>query len=236
LHAPDEMRDGGLVTDETAATPSGAPSPSDDYVGDPAVQAQWDERYAEREQLWSGDPNGALVAEVDGLTPARVLDVGCGEGADSVWLARGGWDVTALEVSGVALKRARRHAKDAGVAVHWVHAGLVEAALPPATFELVSAQYPALLRTPDATAERALLAAVAPGGVLLFVHHAGMDEQPVHDSRFDPADFVWPEMVAALLDDDWQVEVNERRPRVAPDGGAGAHHADDLVLRARRLH
>jgi hypothetical protein len=42
-------------------------------------------------------------------------------------------------------------------------------------------------------------------------------------------------MVAALLTDDWKVEVNEQRPRVAPDGGAGAHHTDDLVLRARRL-
>nr|WP_284346901.1 hypothetical protein [Frankia sp. Cppng1_Ct_nod] len=42
-------------------------------------------------------------------------------------------------------------------------------------------------------------------------------------------------MVAALLDDDWKVELNEQRPRIAPEGGAGAHHADDLVLRARRL-
>jgi hypothetical protein len=42
-------------------------------------------------------------------------------------------------------------------------------------------------------------------------------------------------MVAALLDDDWAVELDEQRPRVAPDGGAGAHHTDDLVLRARRL-
>ena len=173
------------------------------YVGDPAVQAEWDRRYADREQLWSGQPNGALVAEVAGLTPGRVLDVGCGEGADAVWLARGGWDVTALEVSGVALERAAGHARDAGVAVHWVHAGLAEAALPPASFDLVSAQYPALLRTPDAAAERALLAAVAPGGVLLLVHHAGMDTQPAHDGGFDPADYVWPTMVAALLDDDW---------------------------------
>ena len=117
------------------------------------------------------------MAEVAGLTPGRVLDVGCGEGADAVWLARGGWDVTALEVSGVALERAAGHARDAGVTVRWVHAGLAEAALPPASFDLVSAQYPALLRTPDAAAERALLAAVAPGGVLLLVHHAGMDTQ-----------------------------------------------------------
>jgi hypothetical protein len=39
------------------------------YVGDPAVQAEWDRRYAEQEQLWSGQPNGALVAEVAGLKP-----------------------------------------------------------------------------------------------------------------------------------------------------------------------
>ncbi|WP_373463472.1 class I SAM-dependent methyltransferase [Streptomyces sp. B4I13] len=240
------------MTDNTAETPApGLPRAAadgytgydednardgyDGYVGDPAVRAEWDDRYADRQRLWSGRPNGALVAEVAGLTPGRVLDVGCGEGADAVWLARGGWDVTALEVSGVALERAAGHARDAGVAVHWVHAELTEAALPPASFDLVSAQYPALLRTPGAAAERALLAAVAPGGVLLLVHHAGMDTRQTHDGGFDPADYVWPSMVAALLDDDWRVEVDEQRPRVAPEGGAGTHHTDDLVLRARRL-
>ncbi|MFE2011279.1 class I SAM-dependent methyltransferase [Streptomyces sp. NPDC059491] len=225
-----------MTDDITAGSPAPDTSlPGDGYVGDPVVRAEWDNRYADRQQLWSGQPNGALVAEVAGLTPGRVLDVGCGEGADAVWLARGGWDVTALEVSGVALERAAGHARDAGVDVRWVHAALTEAALPPASFDLVSAQYPALLRTPDAAAERALLAAVAPGGVLLLVHHAGMDTQQAHESGFDPADYVWPSMVAAVLTDDWKVEVNEQRPRVAPDGGAGAHHADDLVLRARRL-
>ncbi|MFG3041508.1 class I SAM-dependent methyltransferase [Streptomyces sp. NPDC048330] len=225
-----------MTDDITAGSPAPDTSlPGDGYVGDPVVRAEWDNRYADRQQLWSGQPNGALVAEVAGLTPGRVLDVGCGEGADAVWLARGGWDVTALEVSGVALERAAGHARDAGVDVRWVHAALTEAALPPASFDLVSAQYPALLRTPDAAAERALLAAVAPGGVLLLVHHAGMETQQAHESGFDPADYVWPSMVAAVFTDDWKVEVNEQRPRVAPDGGAGAHHADDLVLRARRL-
>jgi SAM-dependent methyltransferase len=226
-----------VTHDIAAESPaSDIPAPPGGYIGDPAVQAEWDRRYADREQLWSGQPNGALVAEVAGLTPGRVLDVGCGEGADAVWLARGGWEVTALDVSGLALERAAGHARDAGVTVHWVHAGLAEAGLPPASFDLVSAQYPALLRTPGAAAEHALLAAVAPGGVLLLVHHAGMDTQPAHQDRdFDPADYVWPTMVAALLDHDWAVELDEQRPRVAPDGGAGAHHTDDVVLRARRL-
>ncbi|MFM9588134.1 class I SAM-dependent methyltransferase [Streptomyces scabiei] len=225
------------MTDDIAAGPpvSHLVSSAGGYVGDPAVRAEWDSRYADRTQLWSGQPNGALVAETAGLTPGRVLDVGCGEGADAVWLARGGWDVTALEVSGVALERAAGHARDAGLAVRWVHAELAGAALPPGSFDLVSAQYPALLRTPDAAAERALLAAVAPGGVLLLVHHAGMETRQADESGFDPADYVWPSMVAELLDEDWEIEVDEQRPRVAPDGGAGAHHTDDLVLRARRL-
>lgn len=231
------MSDSCVMIENTVA---GSPTPEDwrppeVFAGDPAVRAEWDKRYSERGQLWSGRPNGALVAEIADLVPGRVLDVGCGEGADAVWLARGGWDVTALEVSGVALARAAGHAQDASVEIRWLHAGMAEAGLTPGSFDLVSAQYPALLRTPDDEAERAMLAAVAPGGVLLLVHHAGMETQAVHDDGFDPADYVWPSMVAAMLDGDWAVEVDEVRPRIAPEGGAGSHHADDLVLRARRL-
>jgi SAM-dependent methyltransferase len=240
----DAVGDDELVNDDIAtgspassARPpaSSARPPADGYVGDPAVQAEWDGRYADRERLWSGQPNGALVAEVADLTPGRVLDVGCGEGADAIWLASSGWDVTALEVSGVALERAAGHAREAGVDIRWMHAELEQAPIAPSSFDLVSAQYPALLRSPDAAAERALLGAVAPGGVLLLVHHAGMETQQMQDNGFDPADYVWPSMIGALLDDDWEVEVDEQRPRIAPDGGAGAHHAEDLVLRARRL-
>lgn len=139
--------------------------------------AEWDERYAGAQQVWSGRPNGALVAEVAGLEPGRALDVGCGEGADAIWLATHGWQVTALDASGVALQRAALHAEQAGAHVQWRHAGLLDAGLPPAAFDLVAALYPALRRTDpdDDAAERALLAALAPGGTLLVVHHADVD-------------------------------------------------------------
>src|SRR3954465_1027631 len=189
-----EWHDGRFMDDsrpvnediENRSPASDAP-PAGDYSGDPQVRAEWDSRYTDREQLWSGQPNGALVAEVAGLTPGRVLDVGCGEGADAVWLASRSWGGPALDVSSVARDRAAAHAREAGVAIRWVHAGLEEAGLPPASFDLVSAQYPALLRTPDAAAERALLAAVAPGGVLLLVHHAGGETHQPHHGSFDPA-------------------------------------------------
>ena len=198
-------------------------------------QQEWDARYARADRVWSGDPNGALVAEVAALAPGSALDVGCGEGADAIWLAARGWQVTALDVSQVALDRARSEAGTAGVRIEWVHAGLAEAALPPASFDLVSAQYPSLPRTAFGDALHALLAAVAEGGTLLVVHHADVDRAQALAHGFDPEDYVSHEDVAAALGEGWQVELDERRARVMPQRGGGGHHHHDLVLRARRL-
>jgi 2-polyprenyl-3-methyl-5-hydroxy-6-metoxy-1,4-benzoquinol methylase len=71
-----------------------------------AQAAEWDARYSERDAaMWSGRPNGRLVAEVADLTPGRALDVGSGEGADAIWLARHDWTVTAIDISAAALCR-----------------------------------------------------------------------------------------------------------------------------------
>ncbi|MET0134302.1 MAG: class I SAM-dependent methyltransferase [Kibdelosporangium sp.] len=201
----------------------------------PWTAAEWDERYAGTAQMFSGRPNFALVTEVSGLQPGRALDVGCGEGADAVWLAGRGWKVTALDVSQVALERAASHARQAAVQVEWVHAGLLDAVLPPAGFDLVSAQYPALRSSADHDAERALLAAVAPGGLLLVVYHAGFDGEVARARGIDPADYVGLTDVTSLLGDDWQVHIDEDRLRDVPAGGPEHQHTHDVVLRARRL-
>jgi 2-polyprenyl-3-methyl-5-hydroxy-6-metoxy-1,4-benzoquinol methylase len=87
-------------------------------AGSAGQAAEWDARYSERDGArWSGRPNGRLLAEVASLTPGRALDVGCGEGADAIWLARRGWTVTAIDISEVAVTRAREAAERAGAAV-----------------------------------------------------------------------------------------------------------------------
>ena len=79
----------------------------------------------------------------------RALDVGCGSGADAIWLARQGWQVTAVDVSQAALDRAAIAAHDAEVAVNWVCTDI--STIPPAVgdYDLVSVQYPALRHSPD---------------------------------------------------------------------------------------
>jgi 2-polyprenyl-3-methyl-5-hydroxy-6-metoxy-1,4-benzoquinol methylase len=190
--------------------------------------------YAGEEPVWSGEPNGALVSEVSDLRPGRALDVGCGEGADAIWLAQRGWHVTALDVAEAALSRAEHRAREVGAEVQWLHAGLLEAPLASEAFDLVSAQYPALRHTADDAAIRTLMRLVAPGGTLLVVHHADVDVEEARTHGVNPADYVSPDDVRRALDTDWVVQVDERRARHIR-GGAGVHHTHDLVLRAQRL-
>jgi 2-polyprenyl-3-methyl-5-hydroxy-6-metoxy-1,4-benzoquinol methylase len=200
----------------------------------PHSAEDWDERYS-GEQIWSGNPNEALVAEVAELSTGRALDVGCGEGADSVWLARQGWQVTALDISAKAVQRTEALAADAGVQVEGVAADLLDASLADASYDLVSAMYPALLRTPTAEVERRLLDLVAPGGTLLVVHHADIDREHARDNGYDPDDYVGPDDVraVAVARGGWDVVVDERRER-GNVLGAGAHHHHDLVVRLAR--
>jgi SAM-dependent methyltransferase len=184
--------------------------------------------------MWSGRPNGRLVAEIEAVSPGRALDVGCGEGADAIWLAQRGWSVTAIDVSAVALGRAEEAAKAAGVAVEWVNGDVLERPFPAVSFDLVSLQYPALPKTSDERAFRGLLDTVRHGGVLLAVYHDLDDEHREHmKSRgIDPADYVGVDDLAALLGDDFTIELHSVEPRIDPP--PEARHVADVVLRARR--
>ena len=140
---------------------------------------EWDARYASHDDgMWSGRANGVLVAELAGASAGRALDVGCGEGADAIWLAGAGWQVTGIDVSEVALERAAAAARAAGVSVEWLCADIATAPLATGGYDLVSVHYPALKPSPGDDAIRALLAAVAPGGTLLVVGHASARPRP----------------------------------------------------------
>ena len=205
-----------------------------------ANEADWDHRYG-GDLMWSGNPNGTLVTETSGLVPGRALDVGAGEGGDALWLAKQGWSVTASDISQRALDRVSAEAERRGLRVecHHVDANSLDA-YETAAFDLASAQYASIHRTPDGRAVRNVLNAVAPGGTLLVVGH---DLEPMrapvdalaHSRPFDPDAYVRVDDFAAALAGSpaWDIEVHEKRPR--PPGAASAsHHIDDVVLRARR--
>jgi SAM-dependent methyltransferase len=206
-------------------------------LGDRGGAAEWDARYTERGgTMWSGRANGRLTAEVADLAPGRALDVGCGEGADAIWLADRGWTVAAIDISVIALSRAQEAAKVAGASVEWVSGDVLETPFPARSFDLVSLQYPALPKAGGEGAVRTLLDTVRPGGVLLAVYHDLDDEHREHfKSRgIDPADYVGIDDLVELLGDDFTIELHSVEPRVDPP--PDTPHVADVVLRARRAH
>ena len=192
----------------------------------------WDARYRAADQVWSGHVNGSLVTEVADQAPARALDVGCGEGADAIWLAEQGWTVTAIDVAPTAIERGRAEAERRDLSIEWLAADLL--ADPPAgPFDLVSLQY---LSFPIARARElteVLTSALAPGGLLLVVGHA----PPADPSAipFDPAEWVQPPDVVAALPDGFEVTLHETRTRPGDHHHhGGSPHTEDVVLRIVR--
>ncbi|MEU0488580.1 class I SAM-dependent methyltransferase [Nocardiopsis sp. NPDC006139] len=198
----------------------------------------WDERFAAPERIWSGNPNVALVAEAAGLEPGRALEVGSGEGDDARWLAERGWEVTATDISAVALEKAAarvaEQVPEAAARITWRQADIYAWVPPEGAYDLVTSHY--LPPRPERRAEvfGGLAAAVAPGGTLLLVSHALRD---LEDGVPRPP---WPEMfptleeMAALVPEDrWETVTLEERPRPAVYNGT-EYTIHDVVLRARR--
>ncbi|MDR7301169.1 class I SAM-dependent methyltransferase [Haloactinomyces albus] len=187
----------------------------------------WEERYRADERIWSGDPNPLLVREISALEPGNALDLGCGEGGDVLWLASHGWRVTGVDISATALGRAATHAAEAGLAEQTAfeqhELGMT---FPEGSFDLVSAQF---LQSPVALDQDGVLKraaeAVAPGGTLLVVMHAGwpswMEE---HEYPFDAVFPTLQGLLAMLaLQNTWRVGTLEavERPSPSPDGKPG---------------
>lgn len=211
----------------------------DDLADVVMKEAFWDERYRSSSELWSGRPNPQLVAEAADLVSGTALDVGCGEGADVIWLAERGWRVTAVDVSTVALERGADHALEMGVDVAeritWLHADVTEWVPAAGSFDLVSAQFMHPPRDQRKLLYRRLAESVAPGGTLLIVgHHPSDVETTVPRPSAPELLFTASDIATSLAPEEWDILVAEARARSVPDPDGHPTTIRDAVLRARR--
>ncbi|MEM8922684.1 MAG: bifunctional NAD(P)/FAD-dependent oxidoreductase/class I SAM-dependent methyltransferase [Actinomycetota bacterium] len=243
LHAAAHgSRVGAMVALDLATDPAMAPA------APTPREAEWDGRYAD-DQVWSGRPNGSLVAEVADLKPGRALDVGAGEGGDALWLAEQGWAVTATDIARSGLDRLTAEADRRHLTIATLHVDANE--LHPfgsERYDLVTLFYSAIHRTDDDRAPEQLLDAVAPGGTLLMVGHAPPEAGQEADrdatlgsatandrpgSPWDRHSFVTTEHLEAAVRRraGWTIQVDETRER-PPGSATHGHHDRDVVLRA----
>lgn len=184
----------------------------------------WNEKYRHGHHHHHG-PNETLVELANMLPAGTALDVGCGEGRDARWLAEHGWKVTGIDLSDVAIARARTLAPDA----KWEVVDIANWQ-PAEQFDLVTSHF--MHVAPEARAKlfQNMAASVKPGGRLLFVSHHHSDHgtnigRPKSAELFFTAD----EVKSVLEPSQWNVEFAGMRPRT--ERGVAIH---DAVLLARR--
>jgi 2-polyprenyl-3-methyl-5-hydroxy-6-metoxy-1,4-benzoquinol methylase len=201
------------------------------------MTTDFNEQYWEKHYQKSGEnglhfqPSSLFVAEVEHLKPGTALDAGCGEGADAIWLAKNGWQVTAVDISQTALSKASDLAKKAEVEVDWQQADLTTGTPEKNQFDLVVSEY---VHTTDQDAfYKKLAQAVKTGGTLFITGHQPPKEHEV--SHHAEGSHVSAEQIAANLDaSQWDIEVAEPRDneRTAPNGKT--FRLIDSVLKARK--
>ena len=186
----------------------------------PDTREFWNEMWAEHDDF-TPDADDLLVAEMEGLTPGRALDIGCGAGGNAVWLAQQGWQVTATDFADAAIEKGRRLATKLGVQVEFVVAGATTFQ-PDGQYDLITSFYVQL--PPDQRAKMLSLAAGAltPGGTLLFVGH---------DKSSPPSGWTDEDMLSLTTPDEVACELRglkiEQALVVEHEGGEHAAHAHD---------
>jgi SAM-dependent methyltransferase len=198
----------------------------------------WEERWSQalREHgdvVAKRPPNAHLTEAVGNLGPGVALDAGCGHGSDTLWLAAGGWQVTAVDFSETALAHARSTAEaigaDVAERVDWVEGDLVTWTPQAGHYDLVACLYVHVAGSVEEMVRR-MATGVAPGGTLFLVGHRPID--PATGTATPAAGQVQvsvDEAVAALDPARWEFVVAENRPRATAGTGV------DAVICARRL-
>ena len=195
----------------------------------------WDSRYAAAEQVWSTGPNRFVAEELADLPPGVAVDLACGEGRNSIWLADQGWQVTGIDFSEVAIERARATAGDRQVT--WVVGDALIVDLPAADLTLLAyLQLPAEQRR---TAVRRAFSALRPGGTVFVIAHDSTNITEGTGGPQDPAVLYTAEDVLADLEGQpFEVVRAERvARRVTKDddhGGAEELTAWDALVRLTR--
>jgi SAM-dependent methyltransferase len=90
--------------------------------------ADWNDSYRQGNLPWD---TGRLSSELqrvirqNAIPPCRALELGCGTGTNSVWLAQQGFDVTGVDVAPLAVEQAEKRAREAGANARFVVADVL---------------------------------------------------------------------------------------------------------------
>jgi 2-polyprenyl-3-methyl-5-hydroxy-6-metoxy-1,4-benzoquinol methylase len=166
----------------------------------------WNERYATDAYIFGTAPNVFLASQAALVRPGmRALAIADGEGRNGVWLAGQGLHVHAIDVSPVALEKARKLAAERGVTLEFEQADVLDWAWPEAAYDLVAAIFIQFVPPPERDRIIAgIRRSLKPGGLLIMQGYTPKQVEFATGGPPDPANMY----TAALLRDwfgDWDI-------------------------------
>jgi 2-polyprenyl-3-methyl-5-hydroxy-6-metoxy-1,4-benzoquinol methylase len=173
-------------------------------------------------------PSDFVVDGAKGLKPGSVLDLGTGQGRNAVHLAREGWAVTGLDISQVALDRARENAAKAGVSIQTVKAAYDTYDFGVEKWDMIVMDFAwAPISEPEFVAK--VEKSLRPGGVVLFEHFINNPQYP------------YPPMVRALNSEElkdyfsgFEILSYDEKQGTADWGGPGSRIVRMIARKIRR--
>jgi len=125
---------------------------------------------------FTSTPSVFMMESEKDLQPGTALDVGAGQGRNTVWLAQKGWDVTGIDISGVGLAAAAANAEKAGVRIKTVKTAYRDFDFGVGKWDLILMILSwAPVSDPEFVAR--LRMSLRPGGTVVFEHVLETDKQ-----------------------------------------------------------
>ncbi len=135
------------------------------------MRSLWDARYEAKGALWGAEPNQFLAEIAEVLEPGTALDLGCGQGRNSLWLASRGFEVTGLDLSSIAIEQAKAVAAELDLDASFESVDLTTWDPAGRVWDLVVLTYLHLSHERRPVVHAAARRAVAPGGRLVVIAH-----------------------------------------------------------------
>jgi SAM-dependent methyltransferase len=130
---------------------------------------KWDQRYAEG-SYHKNNPVTLVEDWLPRLPVGRVLDVACGAGRNSLFLAHAGYQVDAIDISREGLNLARQKAENQGLSINWIEQDLDQPYRFNTNYDLIIVMWYVNLKLISR-----LCSCLAPGGYLLCEEHLATD-------------------------------------------------------------
>lgn len=189
----------------------------------------WNDVYSDADQHDLPPLDEHVQSVAAELIPGRALDLGCGMGQNSVWLAANGWTVTGLDISENAIRRARGDAVAADVDVTFI-VGDASEWEPVDQYDLVVSTYALPPLEKRTNALRNAVSAVAPGGTLLITEFH-TDGAALHG--LDPNDLVTRSEILEAIGDDLHIDTADK---ITVDHAHGHDSTEWPVVYIRATH